>query len=226
MCSKKIFLTLALALALSALLACVGPLQAGEFETAWIRLERNVVDDDAEAVMLVKTEEGGLTNLLIIAPDGRRIARFESRNPRNLGARELLLESPEPRLGPVLRAYPEGTYRFVGKTFGGEELTGEAELSHLFADPPTVTFPADGATVPADGLVLQWEPVAGAAGYFLELEQEDLEIALVVDLPASAISFSPPDGWLIPGSEYVLGLGSIGETGNRTFIETTFTIAE
>lgn len=224
MSPKKTFL--ALALVLPALLACVGPLQAGEFETAAIHLERNVVDDDAEAVLLVKTEDGGLASLLVIAPDGRRVARFESRNPRNLGARELLLESPEPRLGPVLRAYPEGTYRFVGRTFGGDELTGEAELSHLFADPPTVISPAGGATVPASGLVLQWEPVAGAAGYFLELEQEDLEIALVVDLPASATSFSPPAGWLLPGSEYVLGLGAIGETGNRTFIETTFTVAE
>ena len=226
MCSNKIFLILALALSLPALLACVGPLQAGEFETAAIHLERNVVDDDAEAVMMVKAEEGGLTSLLVIAPDGRRIARFESRNPRNLGARELLLESPEPRLGPVLRAYPEGTYRFVGKTFSGEELTGEADLSHVFAAPPHVIFPADGATVPASGLVLQWDPVSGASGYFLELEQEDLEIVLVVDLPASATSFSPPEGWLLPGSEYVLGLGAIGETGNRTFIETTFTVDE
>jgi hypothetical protein len=226
MCTKRIFLTLALVLALPALLACVSPLQAGEFETASIHLERNVTDDDAEAVMMVKAEDGGLSRLLITAPDGRRIGRFESRNKRNLGAREMLLESPEPGIGTVLAAYPEGTYHFVGKTFEGEELTGEADLSHTFAEPAHVTFPADGATVPAAGLVIQWEPVAGVSGYFLELEQEDLELVLEVSLPASATSFNPPAGWLLPGAEYVLGIGSIGQEGNRTFTESTFTLAD
>ncbi|HEV2844443.1 MAG TPA: hypothetical protein VG477_06335, partial [Thermoanaerobaculia bacterium] len=126
--SKKTLLILALAL--PALLACVNPSRADEFENLSIRLERNVTDDDAEAVIEIKVEEGGLATLLIIAPDGRRIARFESRNRRNLGAREMLLETPEPNPTAVLRSYPPGTYRFLGKTLDGEELSGEAELSH------------------------------------------------------------------------------------------------
>ena len=221
--SKKIFFPLTLALL--ALFACTGLGQAGEFEIASIHLERNVADDDAEAVINLKTEESGLASLLVVAPDGRRIARFESRNRRNLGAREMLIESPEPSLGAVLAAYPEGIYRLVGKTFDGENLTAEVDLSHDFTAPASVTFPAEGVTVPAAGLVIQWQPVAGVAGYFLELEQEDLEIVLKVDLPASANSFSPPPGWLLPGAEYVVGLGSIGENGNRTFVESTFTTA-
>jgi hypothetical protein len=221
--SKKALFTLTLAL--SALLACTGLSQAGEFENASIHLERNVVDEDAEAVINLKTEESGLSSLLIVAPDGRRVARFDSRNRRNLGAREMLLETPEPSLGAVLASYPEGTYRLVGKTFDGEDLTAEVDLSHDFTAPATVTFPAEGATVPAAGLVIQWQPVAGVAGYFLELEQEDLELVLEVTLPASATSFSPPAGWLLPGAEYVVGIGSIGENGNRTFVESTFTTA-
>lgn len=224
MCSKKTFFILVLAL--PALLACAGPVQAEEFETASIYLERNVVDDDAEAVINVKTDESGLSSLLIIAPGGRRIAHLESRNRHSLGARELLLETPEPGPDAVLAAYPEGTYRFVGRTFDGEEITAEADLSHDFPEPADVIFPAEDATVPAAGLVIRWERVAGASGYLLELEQEDRELELVVNLPASATSFRPPAGWLIRGAEYVLGIGTIGENGNRTFVESTFNVAD
>lgn len=222
--SKKTLLFLTLLLPL--ILACAGPMRAEEFETASIFLEQNVVDEDAEAVINVKTDESGLASLLVIAPDGRRIARLESRNKRSLGARELLIETPEPGLAAVLAAFPEGTYRIVARTLDGEELTAEADLSHDLPEPATVLAPAEGATVPAAGLLIQWEPVDGAAGYFLELEQEDLELELAVNLPSTATSFSPPAGWLLPGAEYVLGLGVLGENGNRTFIETVFTTAE
>jgi hypothetical protein len=220
MSSKKIFLILAPAML--ALLACTVPVRAGEFETASIHLERNVVDEDAEAVIEVQGEDDGLASLLVIAPDGRRIARLESRNRRNLGVREMLLESPEPSLGAVLASYPEGTYRFIARTFDGEELRGEAELSHAFPDPVNITSPAEDATVPAAGLMIQWQPVAGVERYVLELEHEELETALLVDLPASATSFSPPAGWLLPGSEYTLGIGGIGENGNVTVVEIVF----
>jgi hypothetical protein len=222
--SKKtlFFLTLVLPL----ILACVGPMRAEEFETASLFLEQNVVDEDAEVVINVKTDESGLASLLVIAPDGRRIARLESRNKRSLGARELLIETPEPGLAAVLAAYPEGTYRIVARTLDGEEMTAEADLSHDLPEPVTVLVPAAGATVPAAGLLIQWEPVAGVSGYFLELEQEDLELELAVNLPATATSFSPPAGWLLSGEEYVLGIGTLGPTGNRTFIETVFTTAE
>lgn len=211
---------------LPALFACASLARADEFEEASIHLEQNVVDQDAEAVINLKTEDGGLRWLLVIAPDGRRVVRYESHNILNLGAREILIETPEPSLGEVLAAYPEGTYRFVGRTFDGEVLLAEAELSHDFAEPATVTFPEDGAEVPADGLAIRWTAVEGAAAYFLELEQEDLELVLTVNLPAAATQFSPPAGWLIPGTEYVIGLGSITEEGNRTFVETTFTTSE
>lgn len=215
-----------LTLALSALLACTTPVRSDDFEDASIHLEQNVTDGDAEAVFTIKVEEGGLASLLIIAPDGRRLSRLESRNKRNLGSREILLESPEPGVDQVLAAYPEGTYRFVGKTFDGEELAAEGELSHTFPGAANVTFPTEGSTVPAVGLIIQWEPVAGAAGYLLELEQEELESELTVSLPASATSFSPPAGWLIPGEETVVGIGSLGENGNRTFVEVVFNTAQ
>lgn len=215
-----------LTLALSALLACTTPVRSDEFENAEIHLEQNVTDGDAEAVFTIKVEEGGLSSLLVIAPDGRRLTRLESRNKRNLGSREILLESPEPGVDQVLAAYPEGTYRFVGKTFDGEELAAEGELSHAFPEPANVTFPAEGGTVPVVGLIIQWEPVAGATGYLLELEQEELESELTVSLPASATSFSPPAGWLVPGEETVVGIGSLGENGNRTFVEVVFNTAQ
>lgn len=223
---KNNLFILTLALTLSALIACTTPVRSDDFEDAEIHLERNVTDGDAEAVFTIKVEEGGLSSLLIIAPDGRRLTRLESRNKRNLGSREILLESPEPGVDEVLAAYPEGTYRFVGRTFDGEDLTAEADLSHVFPEPANITSPLEGSTVPAASLIIQWEPVEGVEGYLLELEQEELESELTVSLPASATSFSPPAGWLRPGEETVVGIGTLGENGNVTFIEVVFNTAQ
>lgn len=204
-------------------LGSCGWASAAEFETARIHLEQNVVDEDAEAVITIKGGDEGLRTIRVIAPDRRRITAYESRNRRNLGAREMLIETPEPSLATVLAAYPEGTYRFIGHTFDGEELLAEAVLSHEFADAVAVTFPENEAEdVPLE-VTLLWEPVAEAVGYFVEIEQEDLEIVIETNIPAPASSFALPAGWLRPGLEYVVGIGSISENGNVTFIESTFT---
>lgn len=201
-----------------------GHCAAEEFETATIHLERNVVDDDAEAVIEVKGGDEGLSRLVVFAPDGRRIVNYHVTNRRNLGGREILIESPEPSPAIVLAAYPEGTYRFVATTFSGETLEAEAELVHDFPPAPTVTAPADGATdVALGGVVIRWDAVPGATRYFLELEHEETETALTVQLPATATSFTVPGGWLLADSEYVIGLGSFDEGGNSSFTETSFT---
>ena len=40
--------------------------------------------------------------------------------------------------------------------------------------------------------IITWARVAGASGYFLELENDETEATLTVDLPADATSFTIP----------------------------------
>lgn len=220
------FRLLVLLFALPSLVACASLAHAESFEVASIQLEQNVTDGDGEAVIKVKTEESGLRWLLLVAPDGRRLARYDARNPQNLGARELLIETPEPGLGQVLVAYPEGTYRLIGLDFEGEDFFCELTVSHDFAEAATFTTPEEDEVVPATGLTITWQPGAGAVAYFLELEDEARGRVLTVDLPGDATTFSPPPGWLLAATEYVIGLGSIAENGNRTFVETVFSTEE
>ncbi len=207
-------------------LAIAFPLAADDLEEAKIYLEQNVTDADAEIVILAVGGDEGLKTLEVIGPNGRHFATLWAGHKRSLGFREVLLETPEPSLASVIKAYPQGVYRFIAKTFSGEELTGEAELEHAMPAAATILVPAnDAEDVATDHLVVSWEPVAGVASYLLEIEQDDLGQSLNLTLPADATSFAVPDGWLQPGVEYELGLATVSESGNVSFQEIAFTTA-
>jgi Fibronectin type III domain len=202
------------------------PLAADELEEAKIYLEQNVTDADAEIVIVAQGGDEGLKTLEVIGPNGRHVLTLWAGHKRTLGFREVLLETPEPSLAIVKKAYPPGVYRFVAKTFSGEELTGEAELEHAMPAAATILVPANGAEdVAADHLVVSWEPVAGVASYLLEIEQDDLGQSINLTLPADVTSFAVPDGWLQPGVEYELGVATVSESGNLSFQEIAFTTA-
>lgn len=199
----------------------------GSFEAVDVRFEQNATDGDVEVVFEVNGGDGGLAKLTVLAPDGRSVAGVEA-PPSRMGIRQFVFESPEPKDAEALKAaYPAGAYRFAATTAAGEELRGEATLSHEL--PATVYFllPAAGARgVPAAGLAIAWSPGGTAAAYIVELAQEDLGVSLKATLPGTATRFSVPDGFLRPGTEYDLGIGSVSEEGNVSFVETTFSTAE
>lgn len=202
------------------------PLAAAELEEAKIYLEQNVTDADAEIVIVAQGGDEGLKTLEVIGPNGRHFVTLWAGHRRSLGFREVLLETPEPSLASVRKAYPPGVYRFVARTFSGEELTGEAELEHAMPAAATILVPANGAEdVAADQLVVSWVPVAGVESYLLEIEQDELGQSLNLTLPGDATSFAVPEGWLEPGVEYELGLATVSENGNISFQEIAFTTA-
>jgi len=53
-----------------------------------------------------------------------------------MGLKEIALETAEPSIEGVKAAYPEGTYRFFGRTVSGARIFGEAVLSHGVVPPP------------------------------------------------------------------------------------------
>ena len=201
---------------------------ASRFPTASVTFEQNATDGDVEVVFKVKGRDDGLAKLHVVAPDGRTVIDFAAPGASAMGIREFVFESPEPTDVEGLKAaYPAGVYRFAGATAAGKELRGESTLGHELPAPTSLLRPGAGArNVPVKDLAIAWTPVAKVSGYVIEIEQDDLGVHLEASLPGSAASFSVPDGFLRPGTEYDLGIGTVSEAGNVSFVETSFTTAE
>ena len=198
--------------------------EEGEFELVTLYLEFNATDNDAEVVTVVDTEVG-LKELKVIAPNGKTVVSLISKNTPKLGQASMVVETPEPSLDEIKAAYPAGVYQFRAKTVdGGDKIIGEATSSHTLLSAPVISTPSNGATgMPVSGQIIIWAPVAGASGYFLELENAKTEATLKVDLPGTATSFAIPNGLLLPNTAYELSLGAVGANGNRIFTEISFT---
>jgi len=200
---------------------------AGEFEEAQVHFEQNATDGDFEVVFEANGGDEGLARLMVTGPDGRTVADFGAPDASTLGLRSFSFESPEPEdLDAVKRAYPEGAYVFTGRSLSGAELRSTATLSHTLPVPAAISLPARGARdVPLTGLEIAWTLAPGAVGYVFELEQDALGFKLSASLPGSTTSFAVPDGLLQPGKRYQVGIGTVQEGGNVSFVEQSFRTA-
>ena len=198
----------------------VNPALETKFAEASIILEHNATDGDAEIVVFAKGGDKGLTMLNILAPDGAEVLKLLTQK-NTIGLRKFSIESAEPVISEVIRAFPEGTYRFEGVTVDGARLLSTANLVHDLPNPPMITI---NKTVGK----LSWSNVSGATGYSIEVEQEvdgvDV-MKLTVDLPVPCKSFSIPKALLVPG-KYKVGVAVHGETGNIVVVEKEFEIGE
>lgn len=162
-------------------------------------------------------------------------------------------EDPEAEVVPLsefLRRFPAGEYLFTGKTTEGDKLEGTAELTHaLPAAPQILVFDgtiitwmkgsdlgkcqdnalvAEGAIPdPANVEVVGWEVV---------VEPEDDEAVdplrvFSVQLPPTIMSVTVPsefvNSYLADGvTAFKVEVGAIEESGNQTFSEKVFDLAE
>jgi hypothetical protein len=198
------------------------------FAVAKVRFEQNATDGDAEVVFEVKGGDTGLARLTVVSPDGRTVIDFTAPDASTLGIRQFNFESPEPRSVERLRsAYPKGVYTFTGTTATGDKLRGSAGLSHRLPSTTSFLKPRSGARdVSIRNLVITWTPVKNVAAYIVSIEQDELDVNITARLPASVTIFAVPDGFLLPGTKYQLGIGTVTDDGNISFIETTFTTAD
>jgi len=198
---------------------------AGSFATATVHFEQNATDGDVEIVFAVKGGDEGLSTLRIVAPDGRTVVDFRAPDGTTLGMRQFRFESPEPRDVASLRsAYPEGAYAFTGTTFSGERLHAEATLSHALPEPSSFVAPEPEAEgVGTDGLIIKWTPVGNLSAYIVYIEHEDL--SWTARVPGSVAQLAVPGGFLQPGTEYQLGIGTEQAGGNASYVETTIVTA-
>ena len=201
--------------------------EASPFATAHVQFEQNATDGDYEAVFEAMGGSEGLKALTVTAPDGRTLVDFKAPDAGVLGIRQFRFESPEPKdLAGLKAAYPEGEYKFAGTGASGSRFEGSSSLHHGL--PATTSFvrPAAGAeNVTMNHLVLSWKPVADVAGYIVYIEQDELGVNINARLPGSASSFVVPDGFLAPETEYTMGIATVMQSGNASYIEGSFTTA-
>lgn len=202
--------------------------QSASLDTASVRFEQNATDGDVEVVFEVNGGDEGLAKLTVVSPDGRTVIDFTAPVASTLGIRSFQFESPEPKdVAGLKAAYPEGTYTFAGVNIAGDKLHGESTLSHKL--PGTVSFlrPSAGATgVGTENLEIAWTRVENVAAYVIEIEQDELDVKIKAKLPKTAAAFAVPSGFLLPGTEYELSIGTVTADGNISLVETTFTTAK
>jgi hypothetical protein len=189
-------------------------------------LEQNLRDKDAEVRFEVIARNTGLATLNVTAPDGRTVIDFRTPDSK-LGIRHLILESPEPKNLAIVQAdFPAGAYRFTGLTANGAKLEGEAVLSHSFPEATSFVYPRPGQkSVSVAPLDIRWRPVKNSAASIVILEQERSGREFRTNLSGAATEFSVPNGFLQPGAEYTLAIGTVSKEGNKSFTEITFTTA-
>ena len=221
------------------------------FDDAVIRIEVNSTDGDAGLQIFLDGEPW--KQIRIEDPRGRLVFEVDNFGKlRRLGSTELFMESNEPdfqemTLPAILKLLPAGEYDFEGTTVDGEELEGEATLTHDLPCGPEVTSPGDGDTLnPNAAVVIEWEPVThkldttsatGECGdstdiviigyeVIVDLEESDPSQSFDIILPADATQVTVPAEFIIPGAEYSFEVLAIEESGNQTITEAFFTTSE
>jgi hypothetical protein len=219
------------------------PTEGEEWEEAKLYIEHNATDEDTGVHGLFGGE--AWSELCIVDPDGRQILVTDPQEQLgDLTVSDLFFESREPPADEYgvedLEAdFPEGEYRVSGTDFEGTARVGSAVFSHDIPAEPTIVAPAlaeeaetaGDATVPATGLVVEWDEVTETidgdpviiTGYEVIVTQEEFEDpngfsrpVYDVHVPADRRSLSVPDDFFEPGTIYELEVLALEESGNQT----------
>jgi hypothetical protein len=213
------------------------------FEESRIFIEYNSTDNDLGFHVALDVEDW--KEVRIFNPKGRMIADLEGRaGYRRLGLSELFFEGAEPTLSEfpladLLALFPQGTYRFEGRTVDGEKIKGESVLTHAVPAGPDVTA-SDHAVGPGNALTIRWNPVTThaidpAGGVFPNLPidvvayqvivAETFQVTLPATDPPAPMSLKIPPEFvasLEPG-ENGFEVLAIDKSGNQTITAGAFT---
>ncbi len=213
-------------------LLSAGPLRAVRLDEARMIIELNDTDQDAGIQIFVDGE--GWKRLKVFDPDGRKVFDVKGQGSVGmLGVTELFFESEEPSLEDLpldqfMALFPEGRYRFKGKTTSGRNLKGSAQFTHVIPAAPALVSPVPGAVVDPANTVIEWMPVADPAGsrivrYQVIVEREEPTLRVFsVDLSADATTVTVPPEFMESGTEYKYEVLAVEEGGNQTISEAEF----
>jgi len=199
-----------------------------ELEEARFTIEFNASANDLGFHVFIDGEDW--RKLKITSPRGRTIFAVEGRGAfGNLGLTELFFEGAEPSLDEfpledLLALFPEGEYRFEGRTTLGDALQGGAILTHAVPAPPDVS-----AEPGVDGTwVIRWErvtePAEGFEGTIDVVGYQVLLGSFQVTLPPSSTSVTLPPEFVssLAAGSHDFEVLAIDASGNRTISEGSF----
>jgi hypothetical protein len=195
-----------------------------EFESLRIAIELNETDGDAEILFSASAPEG-LRSLSVVSPSGAQVIELEATGAEPLEPVEFHLECGEASSDDIGEVFPQGTFHVEARGVSGRLYAGEAFLSHDLLPAPSISITP--ARDPEAGpTCVSWEPVEGAAAYLVEIENESLGAELTATLPAAEACFEVPAGFLLPGTEYKVGVATVSATGNLAVAERELRTAE
>jgi hypothetical protein len=237
-------LTLSVVAAFLSPVTSTGAEEAIPLAAAKLNIEHNSTDKDTGFQGFVDSD--GWQRLEVTGPDGV-VLSFEGKGKLgSLGLTELFFETVEPEnkdvsIENMLEILPEGKYTIEGPAmeYGESEgqTVGTAWLTHNIPEGPVLLTPEEDATVPADDLVVSWNPVkqsikgepVNIIAYQLIIEKDEEEplhmigkYGLSMYLPASVTKITVPKGFLEPGTAYNWEVLAIEESGNQTLTSSAF----
>ena len=209
-------------------LAPARPARAQGFEEARIYIEYNASANDLGFHVSLDGEDW--KTLKILDPRGRSIFEVTGKAAyRELGMTELFFEGAEPNLADVpldelLARFPEGSYRFAGKTVDGTSLVSTGTLSYAIPAGPSVSASLDG-----DTLVISWTPVTAPPEGFPDRPIDVTGYQVIVGsfqvtLPGSATSVTVSREFVasLAAGEQPFEVLAIDAGGNQTITEGSF----
>ena len=180
-----------------------------------------LLDLPAEIVLELQAD-APLRSLRVVAPDGKTVLGARYARGGGTSGVEIAIESEAESLRALLEEFPEGRYDVLGLGWDGSSFHGEVDLEARFPGAFAAGLAGGPVPVPADAAELTWSSSAGAAGYELEVECEELGTEFSVMLPAAANGFAIPAALLAPGHAYEFSLAVKGDTDNELEFEGTF----
>jgi hypothetical protein len=234
--------------------------QAEELDDASIIWETNATDCDVGIQIFLDGE--GWRKVNVKDPNFLTIYEAFARGGlRQQGLTEHFMESEEPvidelaALDPdcdegeasfddLFDRFPEGTYRFRGRTVENDVIKGKDELTYDLPAAPDVTAPAEDAVVDSTmDLTVRWDEVTdsldglppGTAGpitiiryqVIVEQDNDDLDNPKVftVDRRAGSRAAVVPASFLAAGQDYKVEVLAVEKSGNQTITEVPFSTA-
>jgi hypothetical protein len=115
-------------------------------------------------------DSDGFTRMIVLNESGKKVLDIETKNNvRDQGLTEVAIESVEPEESEQTQQdffdrFPEGTYKFWGRSIEGGWLEGEAEFTHDLAEPVEIDL--------TNWPTIMWTPQGGAevVGYEVVVE--------------------------------------------------------
>jgi hypothetical protein len=208
------------------------------FEAARLIIEFNSTDEDIGVQFFLDVDSW--KTVKILNPRGQKIfdAAASGSLLRQGGGTELFLESNEPTLDELsieafFELFPEGNYRFTGRTPDGDKLSGEAKFTHnIPAGPEVVTpqLPANGdcaENVPLP-VVIAWNDVTTSIeGKPLDVVRYEVIVGEdIFDVHLEGTMVTVPGELLKPSTEYGFEVLAIEAGGNQTITEACFVTAD